>query len=218
MSGFYPLYLNIKGKKCVIVGGGKVAYRKACSLKDAGADVTVVSPGICPEMVNEKGITFVNKSYDERFLDGSLLVIAATDDEEVNKKVSLDARERNIIVNVVDRPELCSFIVPSTIRRGDLCISISTGGASPALAKNIRKELEDFFGPEYGEYINLLTRMRNVALSEIKDDAKRRKVLQRLAEKDMLEIVKTKGTREAEAKMREIIFNCIVISKFSPKN
>jgi len=206
MSGFYPLYLNIKGKKCVIVGGGKVAYRKACSLKDAGADVTVVSPVICPEMVNEKGITFVNKSYDERFLDGSLLVIAATDDEEVNKKVSLDARERNIIVNVVDRPELCSFIVPSTIRRGDLCISISTGGASPALAKNIRKELEDIFGPEYGEYISLLTRMRNVALSEIKDDAKRRKVLRRLAEKDMQEIVKTKGTREAEAKMREIIF------------
>jgi precorrin-2 dehydrogenase/sirohydrochlorin ferrochelatase len=91
------------------------------------------------------------------------------------------------------------------VKRGDLCISISTGGASPALAKNIRKELEDVFGPEYGEYINLLTRMRDVAMSDVKDDEKRRKILQRLAEKDILEIVKTKGTEEAEAKMREII-------------
>lgn len=205
MSGFYPLYLNIKGKKCVIVGGGKVAYRKACSLRDAGADVTVISPETCPEMVNEKGITLVKDIYNERSLDGALLVIAATDDEVVNRRVSLDAGKRNIIVNVVDRPELCSFIVPSTIKRGGLCISISTSGASPALAKNIRKELEDIFGPEYGEYIDLLTKMRIVALSEVKDDARRRKILQRLAERDMLEIVKTKGVEEAEARMRKII-------------
>jgi precorrin-2 dehydrogenase / sirohydrochlorin ferrochelatase len=206
VSRFYPLYLDIKGKKCVIVGGGKVAYRKACSLKDAGADVTVISPDICPELLKEKGLMLINKSYDESCLDGAMLVIAATDNEEVNKKVSSDAGKRNIIINVVDRPELCSFIVPSTVKRGDLCISISTGGASPALAKNIRKELEDVYGSEYGEYINLLTRMRDIAMSDIKDDAKRRKILQRLAEKDILEIVKTKGTEEAEAKMREIIF------------
>jgi precorrin-2 dehydrogenase / sirohydrochlorin ferrochelatase len=206
MSRFYPLYLDIKGKKCVIVGGGKVAYRKACSLKEAGADVTVISPDICPEMSNEKELTLINKSYDESCLDGAMLVIAATDDEGVNKKVSLDAGKRNIIVNVVDRPELCTFIVPATVKRGELCISISTGGASPALAKNIREELEAVFGPEYGEYINLLTRMRDIAMSDVKDNAKRRRVLQRLAEKDILEILKTKGTEEAEAKMREIIF------------
>ena len=205
MSRFYPLYLDIKGKKCVIVGGGKVAYRKACSLTEAGADVTVISPDTCPEMANEKGLSLINKSYDESCLDGAMLVIAATDDEEINKKVSLDAGKRNIIINVVDRPELCSFIIPSTVKRGNLCISISTGGASPALAKNIRKELEDVFGPEYGEYINLLTRMRDVAMSDVTDDEKRRKILQRLAEKDILEIVKTKGTEEAEAKIREII-------------
>ena len=206
MTKYYPVYLDVKGKKCVIVGGGEVAYRKACSLKEAGADVNVISPDTCPEMSNEKGLTLINKSYDESYLDGAMLVIAATDDEEVNKKVSLDAGKRNIIVNVVDRPELCSFIVPSTVNRGDLCISISTGGASPALAKNIRKELEGVFGSEYGEYINLLTKMRNIAMSDVKDDSKRRKILQRLAEKDILEIVKTKGTEEAEAKMKEIIF------------
>ena len=206
MPGYYPVYLDVEGKRCVIVGGGNVAYRKACSLKEAGADVTVISPDTCPEISSEKGLTLIKESYDERYLDDAMLVIAATGDEDVNKRVFLDAEKRNIIVNVVDRPELCSFIVPSTVKRGDLCISISTGGASPALAKNIRKELEGIFGPEYGEYVSLLTKMRNIAMSDVKDDAKRREILQRLAEKDILEIVKTKGTNEAEAKMREIIY------------
>lgn len=184
-----------------------MAYRKVCSLKEAGAEVVVVSPEICPEIVDKKGIALIKKNYDESILDGALLVIAATDNEAVNKKVALDAGKRNIMVNVVDHPELCSFIVPSTINRGDLCISISTGGASPAVAKSVRKELEVVFGSEYEEYMNLLTKMRSIAMSDIKDSAKRRKVLQRLAEKDILDIVKNKGVAVAEEKiMREIIF------------
>lgn len=206
MSKFYPIYLDVKDKKCIIVGGGKVAYRKVCSLKEAGAEVVVVSPETCPEIANEEGLTLVKKDYDASILDGALLVIAATDNDAVNKKAALDARKRNIIVNVVDRPELCSFIVPSTINRGDLCISISTGGASPAVAKSVREELEVVFGSEYEEYLNLLTKMRSIAMSDIKDSAKRRKVLQRLAEKDILEIVKNKGVTEAEARIRETMF------------
>jgi precorrin-2 dehydrogenase/sirohydrochlorin ferrochelatase len=206
MSKFYPIYLDVKDKKCIIVGGGKVAYRKVCSLKEAGAEVVVVSPETCPEIANEEGLTLVKKDYDESILDGALLVIAATDNDAVNKKAALDARKRNIIVNVVDRQELCSFIVPSTINRGDLCISISTGGASPAVAKSVREELEVVFGSEYEEYLNLLTKMRSIAMSDIKDSAKRRKVLQRLAEKDILEIVKNKGVTEAEARIRETMF------------
>ena len=183
-----------------------MAYRKVCSLKDAGADVIVVSPDICPEMADAEGITLINTNYDEKYLEGALLVIAATDNEAVNEKVALDAGKRNLIVNVVDHPELCSFIVPSTINRGDLCISISTGGASPAVAKSIREKLEVVFGVEYEEYLNLLTKMRSIAMSDIKDSAKRRKVLRRLAEKDILDIVKNKGGAEAEARMREIMF------------
>lgn len=182
-----------------------MAYRKVCSLKDAGADVIVVSPYICPEMADAEGITLINTNYDEKYLEGALLVIAATDNEAVNEKVALDAGKRNLIVNVVNRPELCSFIVPSTITRGELCISISTGGASPAVAKKIRKELETIFGAEYEKYLDLLTKMRSIAMSDIKDSAKRRKVLRRLAEKDILDIVKNKGAAEAETKIREII-------------
>ena len=183
-----------------------MAYRKVCSLKESGADVIVVSPDICSEMADVEGITLIKTKYEEKFLRGALLVIAATDNEAVNEKVALDAGKRNLIVNVVDHPELCSFIVPSTINRGDLCISISTGGASPAVAKSIREKLEDVFGSEYEEYLNLLTKMRSIAMSDIKNSAKRRKVLRRLAEKDILDIVKNKGVMEAEARMREIMF------------
>jgi precorrin-2 dehydrogenase/sirohydrochlorin ferrochelatase len=157
------------------------------------------------EITDEKGLTLVKETYDEGFLDGALLVIASTNNEAINQKVAFDAGKRNIIVNVVDYPELCSFIVPSTINRGDLCISISTGGASPAVAKRIREELEDIFGAEYGWYLDLLKKMRDVAMSDVNDKAKRRKILQRLAGKDILEIVKIKGVKDAEAKMREII-------------
>ncbi len=205
MSEFYPIYLNVKGKKCVIIGGGKVAYRKACSLREAGADTVVVSPEFCPEIADEGGLTLVKENYDERFLDGALLVIASTDNEAINQKVALDAGKRDIIVNVVDYPELCSFIVPSTINRGDLCISISTGGASPAVAKRIREELEGIFGVEYEGYLDLLNRMRDMAMSCVKDKVKRRKILQQLADENFLEIVKSKGVKDAEKEMREII-------------
>jgi precorrin-2 dehydrogenase/sirohydrochlorin ferrochelatase len=205
MYKFYPIHLDVTGKICVIIGGGKVAYRKACSLKESGADVVVVSPEVCSEMVNEEGLVLIKKEYEEYFLDGALLVIAATDNEAINKKVTLDAEKRNIMVNVVDYPERCSFIVPSTINRGDLCISISTGGASPAVAKRIREELEAVFGKEYEEYLDLLTKMRSLAMSTVEDDAKRRRILQRLAEKDIFDTVKVEGVEGAEAKMRDII-------------
>ncbi|GAG10098.1 unnamed protein product, partial [marine sediment metagenome] len=206
MSKFYPIHLDVKDKKCVIIGGGKVAYRKACRLKKSGADVVVVSPEVCSEMDNEEGLVLIKKEYEECFLDGALLVFAATDNETINKKVSLDAEKRNVMVNVVDYPEGCSFIVPSTINRGDLCISISTGGASPAVAKRIREELETAFGKEYEEYLDLLTKMRSLAMSSVEDSVKRRKILQRLAEKDIFDTVKDEGVKGAETKMREIIF------------
>ena len=202
---YYPINLNIQGKKCVIIGGGEVAYRKACSLKDAGAEVTVVCPKPCPELVNATGITLIEKRYDENDLNDAFLVIAATDDAEVNRNVFKDASKRKIPVNVVDCPELCSFIVPSSVVRGDLCISISTGGASPALAKRIREDLEKIYGHEYEQYLRLLSKMRNVAMTKVKDPEKRRKILQRLAEPDIIELIKQYGPERAEAEMQNMV-------------
>jgi len=205
MAKYYPILLNIQDKKCLVVGGGNVAWRKVCSLKDAGARVTVVSPEFCPEMEKESGIERSRQKYDERFLNGVLVVVASTDDEEVNKKVYYDAVKMGILVNVVDRPEICSFIVPATIIRGDLSISISTGGASPALARNIRENLEKQFGDEYGEFAKLLSETRRKILSEISNESIRRDILQRIAGLDMLEIIKQKGIAEAKKKILRII-------------
>ena len=205
MAKYYPILLNIQDKKCLVVGGGNVAWRKVCSLKDAGARVTVLSPEFCPEMGKEPGIERIQQKYEEGFLNGVLVVVASTDDEEVNKKVYYDAVKMGILVNVVDRPEFCSFIVPATISRGDLSISISTGGASPALARNIRESLEKQFGDEYGEFAKLLSETRRKILSEISDESIRRDILQCIAGFDMLEIVKEKGVAEARKKILGII-------------
>lgn len=205
MAKYYPILLNIQDKKCLVVGGGNVAWRKVCSLKDAGARVTVVSPEFCPEMEKETGIERIQQKYEEGLLTGVLVVVASTDDEEVNKKVYYDAVTMGILVNVVDRPEFCSFIVPATILRGDLSISISTGGASPALARNIRESLEKQFGDEYGEFAKLLSETRRKILSEISDESIRRDILQRIAGLDILEIVKQNGIAEAKKKILRII-------------
>ena len=205
MAKYYPILLNIQDKKCLVVGGGNVAWRKVCSLKEAGARVTVVSPEFCPEMGKETGIERIQQKYEEGFLDGVSVVVASTDDEEVNKKVYYDAVKRGILVNVVDRPEFCSFIVPATISRGDLNISISTGGASPALARNIRESLEKQFGDEYGDFAKLLSETRRKILSEISNESIRRDILQRIAGLDMLEIIKQKGIAEAKKKILRII-------------
>ncbi|GAB63923.1 MAG: bifunctional precorrin-2 dehydrogenase/sirohydrochlorin ferrochelatase [Candidatus Jettenia sp.] len=205
MAKYYPIFLNIQDKKCVVIGGGNVAWRKVCSLKEAGARVTVVSPEFCPELEKETEIERIKQKYDKEFLKEALVVIASTDDEEVNKKIYSDAMEKGILVNVVDKPEFCSFIVPSSMVRGDLRISISTGGASPALARNIREYLEKQFGKEYDEFTKLLSEMRRKVLSEIVDESIRRDILQQIAALDMLEVVKERGILEAKKRMLEII-------------
>ncbi len=205
MAKYYPIFLNIQDKKCLVVGGGNVAWRKVCSLKEAGARVTVVSPEFCPELKKETGVDRILQKYDTEFLKGAVLVVASTDDGEVNRKIYHDAVERGILVNVVDKPEFCSFIVPASIVRGDLCISISTGGASPALARNIREYLEKQFGNEYDVFTKLLAEMRRKILSEIKDESLRRDILQCIAGLDILEVVKEKDIVAAKKKMLEII-------------
>jgi precorrin-2 dehydrogenase / sirohydrochlorin ferrochelatase len=205
MAKYYPIFLNIQNKKCVVVGGGNVAWRKVCSLKEVGARVIVISPEFCPELEKEEGIERIKQKYNKEFLKDALVVIASTDDEEVNKNIYYDAIEKGQLVNVVDRPEFCSFIVPSSIVRGDLSVCISTGGASPALARNIREHLEKQFGNEYSEFTKILAETRRKILSEVKDESVRRDILQSIAGLDMLEVLKKEGVVEIKKKISEII-------------
>ena len=161
---YYPIMLDIKGERCVVVGGGEVALRKAQSLLDCGARVRVISPALCPDldkMRDSKTIEYIAREYRDNDLDGAMLVVAATDDREVNTQIMQEAESLSMLCNVVDDPELSNFIVPSSLRRGSLTIAVSTGGKSPALARRIRTELEKHFGDEYDSLVSLVEQVRS---------------------------------------------------------
>lgn len=157
---YYPAFLNLKGKYCVVIGGGRIAERKIRALLRAGASVTVISPVITKNiksLVQKNKVKLLQRNYRKGDLKKAFLTIAATSSKELHAKI---AREFKGLLNVVDEPELCNFIVPSVVKRGPLTIAISTSGASPAMAKTIRKEIESLYPEEIGLYINELKRIR----------------------------------------------------------
>jgi precorrin-2 dehydrogenase/sirohydrochlorin ferrochelatase len=160
---YYPIFLDIRGKICVIVGGGDVALRKTARLLDCGAKVSVISPKLVPELTalkDKKLISHIATEYSGDLIDKAALIIGATDDEKTNARISQDARVKGIPVNIVDDPQKCDFILPSIVQRGDLAITIGTGGKSPALARHLREELEEKYGSEYEIFLNILGELR----------------------------------------------------------
>ncbi len=209
---FYPIFLNLQGRNCLVVGGGKVAIRKIETLLESGANVQVVAPDICSEISSlaqqNKHLHLSETPYTEADITGRFLVICATNNEAVNRQVYHDADNRNIIVNVVDVPELCSFYVPSRFSRGDLSLAISTHGSSPAMARKIRKELETHFGEEYELMLALLKEMRIKLMTLCDNTDKRGNILKKLVnETELLEIVRTKGEDEARNFATDFIKN-----------
>ncbi|WP_176232902.1 precorrin-2 dehydrogenase/sirohydrochlorin ferrochelatase family protein [Candidatus Hakubella thermalkaliphila] len=181
--GYYPINLNITHKSCLVIGGGKVAQRKVEGLVEGQASVTVISPSITRvlDALGAQGlIRIIRREYRQGDLEGAFLVISATDDEEINQAVFAEASEKGILVNVVDQPELCNFIVPSVVRRGDLVISTSTSGKCPALAKRVRKQIEKQYGLEYQEYLLLLSQAREKIKARYKTEQERGKALARV--------------------------------------
>lgn len=167
LTEYYPVFLKLKDKLCVVIGGGKVAERKVLSLLEAGAKVKVISPDLTPKLKSlyEKGNFFwEERPYKRGDLTGAFLVVAATNDPLVQEEVFKEAEDKNIPCNIVDRPEYCTFIVPSTIRRGDLVIAISTSGVSPAVARRLREILETVYGKEYTLYLKLMRKLREKIL------------------------------------------------------
>jgi precorrin-2 dehydrogenase/sirohydrochlorin ferrochelatase len=164
----YPIFLNLVGKPCLVVGGGAVGERKVKDLLLAGALVTVVSRELTPALANlaQKGdITYRAGGFSPEHLEGMVLVIGATNDAKTNRLISALAQQRGLPVNIVDAPPLCTFTVPATLRRGELTVAIGTGGVSPALAKKVRRDLEQLFGPQYGPYLEMLGAIRDQVLA-----------------------------------------------------
>jgi precorrin-2 dehydrogenase/sirohydrochlorin ferrochelatase len=172
---YYPVCLDIREKRCVVVGGGDVAERKIFRLLECGAVVTVVSRKLTAALMNmvvQGKLNHRDDDYDPQYLAGAFLVIGATDREEVNDRIAADCRARGVMVNIVDDPGRCDFILPSLVNRGSLSIAVSTEGKSPALARKLRKELSEQFGPEYEGYLELLgwLRERIIAAGRPADD------------------------------------------------
>ena len=151
----YPIFLDLSGRRCVVVGGGEVASRKARKLLQARAEVVVISPEITPGL-ESIAVEVHRRPYKKGDLEGAYLAFTATDSREVNAGVAREAKERHIPVNVADRPSECDFALPSTLRRGRLQVAVSTGGASPALGRRIKDELEEVFGPEWAGLVEEL--------------------------------------------------------------
>lgn len=162
-ASYYPIFLNIRGKKCVVVGGGKVAFRKVKALLEHGANVEVISPDLCPELrelAKAKAISVLRQNYEPENLKGAFIAIAATNEKDINQRVIEEAKKQGVLVNVVDNLELSDFIVPSHFHRGDLTIAVSTAGLSPALARKIRSQLEQNFREEYASLTTLIDEVR----------------------------------------------------------
>jgi precorrin-2 dehydrogenase len=163
---FYIACLKLKERRCLVVGGGEVGLEKVEGLLSCDGDVTVVAPELQPELqalADEDSIAWRARRYEAADLEGAFLAIAATDDSEVNIRVFEDAERRAMLVNVVDVPPLCNFILPAIVRTGPLAIAISTAGASPALAKRMKREIGDLFGEDYARLAILLNDARGWA-------------------------------------------------------
>ena len=164
---YFPINLSISTRKCTVVGGGKVAARKTVALLECGAMVRIISPELTAELqalLEDRVINWEPREYQHGDLAGSFLVIAATDNTRVQREVFTEAEENGQLVNVADVPELCNFILPATVKRDDLSISVSTAGKSPALARKIRQHLESIIGPEYGKLADIMGLLRKEVL------------------------------------------------------
>ena len=204
---FYPAFLDLTGKRCLVVGGGPVGAEKTEKLLDAGATVRLVSPQITPELaalVTAGRIDeFHRREYVTADLDGCLLVIAATNLAEVNLDVWQDAEARTMLVNVVDVPHLCNFIVPSIMRHGELAVAVSTGGASPIVARTVRQKIQAEIGPEWGELVALMRQTRDELKERFTTMPTRAAAVERLLESGIVERLAEGDRPAALALMRE---------------
>lgn len=177
----YPINLNIDKMKITIIGGGKIAYRKATNFLNFNKTVTVVSNEFIEEFeeIKEK-IEMIYDKYDEKYIEDSFVVVAATNNKQINHEIGVYCNQNGKLVNVVDDKELSNFTVPSYVKRGELLLSVSTGGNSPSLSAKIKRELEEKYDESYEEYIELLGLARKKIIEENKDIKERRKKIKAL--------------------------------------
>lgn len=192
----YPIYLELKDKRILLIGGGPVAFQKAQSLLDTQCRLTVVTLKACACLeawCEQHQTELILGPYQAHYLNGALLVIAATNQRELNEQIYTDCQNRQILCNVVDKPDLCDFYVPAIVKRGELQIAISTNGASPALAGHIRKKLEQQYTEQISDFVNQLGTIRPYALEHLSDPDQKKVILGWLAGDESFDWFMTNG-------------------------
>lgn len=180
---YFPLYINMERKHCVVVGGGSIAAGKVGQLLEFGAAITVIAPEVCTRMTQWKNagkITLIQREFCEHDIDGAAAVVAASSQREVNRHVSELCKKQKIPVNVVDDKELCTFYFPALIRKGEVVVSVSTGGSSPALAAFIRRKLEAAVPDSYGRAAKIMGMYREEVLRSVDDREQRKRIFHKM--------------------------------------
>lgn len=204
---YYPIFLDVLNRKCLVVGGGCVGTRKVITLVECGAILTVVSPDASEklvEMADNNLITLIKKPYQASDLDGMFLVFGTTDDEELNRQISVDAEKLNMLCNIADRPKVCNFILPAIVNRGDFVLAVSTSGKSPAFAKKFRKELEEQCGEEYAEFLRLMGAVRKKLLKQEHEPEVHKPLFEKLISSGLVEMIKNNKKEEIDALLFEL--------------
>jgi precorrin-2 dehydrogenase / sirohydrochlorin ferrochelatase len=204
----YPINLDLKNRLCVVLGGGNVALRKVKTLLAAEARITVIAPvltGDLAHLVESGRIDWLGKKYETGDLRGFFLVICATNNSQTNVWAAIEAKREGSLVNVVEPAYLSDFTVPAQVRRGDLLLTVSTGGKSPALARQLRRELEKDFGDTYGAWLEKLALLRKEMRSRLESSHDREMFWRQALDAEVLELVKRGELKKAEAKIRDAI-------------
>ncbi len=213
---YYPVYLNLEDRCCVVIGGSRHAAEKVRGLLNAGADVTVIAPKLNAELealVEAGHITALRRNYQAGDLEGVFLVISATMDSAINAQVWEEAAVRNTLINAIDDVPHCNFIAPAIVRQGDLIVSISTSGIAPALAVRLRQRLTEELGPEYGRFLELVWPLREELPRLYPAFQQRRAIWYQLVDSDIIDLLRQGDEAAAQVHIRDIVYSGVAREK-----
>lgn len=202
--------IGLDARQTIVIGGGNIATRKVEGLLSTGARIRVISPLLTPELrrlADAGKVDFLSRSYQQGDLENAYLVIAATNDSDVNRAVWEEARQRGCLINVVDDPQHSNFILPAVVQRGEMSIAITTGGNSPALARRLRERIETVIGPEYGTLSELLGELRPELIAGFPEGEERLRAALRVVDSEILNIIQSQGREAALNYGREQLHN-----------
>ena len=205
---YFPIFLDIKNRNCLVVGGGDVGTRKVEKLLECGASVTVVSIDTTEKLkrlFEDRHIALIVRAYRPSDLESRFLVIGATNDELLNQQLSMDAEKSKLLCNIADRPKACNFILPAIVQQGDLVLAISTSGKSPAFAKKVRKDHEKQFGEEYAVFLDLMGAIRSRLLREKHAPEQHKPLFQKIIQSEIISWIQDRQYEEIDRLLLDVL-------------